>query len=485
MGTGTQQVTSAGDDTTPRPGRALAWSVANTAVGRFGTLAIGIVLARLLGPAEFGTYAVALVALLAVLSFNELGVSLAIVRWPEDPAEIAPTVTTISVGMSLLLTGVAAAAAPAFAGAMGDPRATEVVRWLSLCVLLNGVVATPAALLQRLFRQDQRMVADQVNVWVGALVSVGLALGGMGAMSLVVGRLAGAGLSALVFLWCSPLPYRFGFDPRFTRRLLGFGLPLAGASVIVFLVGFVDQLIVGHLLGPVLLGCYVLATNLASWPVSLFSQPLRSVAPAMFARLQHDPARLRSDFRRVLRPLACVTLPVCVVIAVAADDLVRFVYGDQWLPAAPVFRWLAALAALRIFFELAYDYLVVLARSRAILVIQVVWVLVLVPALWWAVREHGIAGAGATLVVVAALVSSPMYAAEFRRVGISLRSLVAAVAPAALGSAVAGSLAWLVVRTGWSPFPTLAACGVISALGAALLLLAYRADLRVFSRSGS
>ena len=54
-------------------------------MGRFGTLAIGIALARLLGPEAFGTFAVATVALLAMLSFNELGVSLAIVRWADDP----------------------------------------------------------------------------------------------------------------------------------------------------------------------------------------------------------------------------------------------------------------------------------------------------------------------------------------------------------------------------------------------------------------
>ena len=79
-----------------RASGAYVWSFANTIIGRLGTLGIGIALARLLGPKEFGTYAVALIALMAVLSFNELGVSLAIVRWPGKPQAIAPTVTTIS-----------------------------------------------------------------------------------------------------------------------------------------------------------------------------------------------------------------------------------------------------------------------------------------------------------------------------------------------------------------------------------------------------
>ena len=91
-------------------------------------------------------------------------------------------------------------AAPSFAAAMGAPQATGVVRLLSLCVLVNGLVATSAALLQRSFRQDQWMVADQVNVWVGAGVSVALAVGGLGAWSLAVGRLSGSVLAALVLV---------------------------------------------------------------------------------------------------------------------------------------------------------------------------------------------------------------------------------------------------------------------------------------------
>ena len=107
-------------DVRANAGRALAWSLLNTAVAKFGTVAIGIALARMLGPEEFGTFAVATVALLAVLSFNELGVSLAIVRWEGDPADMAPTVTTISTVMSAVLAHGDGPAARAFTAAMGD-----------------------------------------------------------------------------------------------------------------------------------------------------------------------------------------------------------------------------------------------------------------------------------------------------------------------------------------------------------------------------
>ena len=152
-----------------------------------------------------------------------------------------------------------------------------------------------------------------------------MAVVGLGAMSLVVGSLVGGVVSGVLFLRFSPHPLRFGYDRDLARRLLAFGLPLAGASIIVFLVSFIDQLVVGRMLGPEQLGYYVLAVNLASWPVTLFSKPLRSVAPALFSRMQHDPAALSSSFGRVLTAGGGRGLP-----GVRADRCCR--PGDRRLP---------------------------------------------------------------------------------------------------------------------------------------------------------
>ena len=203
-------------------------------------------LARILGPHEFGAFAVAMVALLALLSFNELGVSLAIVRWEGEPSEIAPTVTTISVVTSVIIYAGCFLGAQAFASAMGAPSAADVIRVLSINVIFDGLVATPGALMQRYFRQRRKMIADQANNWVGTGTSVGLALLHFGAMSLAIGRLTGAAVAAVLFIAFSPEPLRFGFDPVKARELLRFGMPLAGASIVVFAVQNADQIVVGH-----------------------------------------------------------------------------------------------------------------------------------------------------------------------------------------------------------------------------------------------
>jgi O-antigen/teichoic acid export membrane protein len=463
-----------------RASKALGWSFLNTAASRFGTLAIGIMLARLLGPHEFGAFAVAMVALIVVLSFNELGVSLAIVRWPGDPARIAPTVTTIATASSAFLCIVALVAAPWFAGAMGAPGATGVVRALSLCIVINGLVATPAALLQRGFAQGRRMLIDQVNTWAGALTSIALAVAGMGAMSLAVGRLAGSLASAVLFIKFSPEPLRFGFDRRLARELMKFGLPLAGSSIVVCAVLNVDQLVVGNVLGATALGFYVLAFNLSSWPVAMFSQPVRSVAPAAFARLQHDPPTMRRTFVVSFGLLAAVTLPVCLLLVGTSGPLIDFVYGPAWSPAAKALLWLALLGALRIPYELIYDYFVVLAKPRVVFTVQVVWLGALIPALIVGGKIAGIAGVGAAHVIVGLLVVLPLYLRELRQVEIKTRELAKQIALPLLTAAVTGATALGLSALGVSGIVGLAAAGIVALAAIAVGVAGRSSAIREF-----
>lgn len=468
-----------------RASRAFGWSFANTLASRLGTLLIGVVLARVLGPSEFGIFAIAMVTLLAILSFNELGVSLAIVRWLDEPRSIAPTVNTVAVASSALLTAVVVLAAPWISTALGDVRATPVVQVLAASILINGLVATPAALLQREFMARQRMIADQLNSWLGALVSLALALAGWGAMSLAAGRIAGSVASAVVLLRWSPLPYRFGWDSTVARHLLSFGLPLAASSLVVFASGYADQVVVGATLGATALGFYALAFNLASWPVSIFSQPLRQVAPAALARLQHDPDAMRSTFVSVAGLLLAVAVPSCLAIAGAATPVVGFVYGEAWLPAAAVLAALAAQAALRIWFELCYDYLVVLGRSRGLLAIQLAWFVAGVPAMLLGARWAGLGGVAAAQFLVTLVVVLGLYLWQLRRTGLRLTALARALWWPVLAGVGSGAAAFTIARLGLGHFAAGALAAAVACAVIGLLLLGQRRTLTLLRTEGT
>jgi O-antigen/teichoic acid export membrane protein len=460
-----------------RAPRALAVTFLNGIATRIGTLGIGIALARVIGPSEFGTYAVALLALTAALSFNELGVSLAIVRWPDDPRAIAPTVATISVAASLIIAGAGYLLAPAFASAMGEPGATGVVQIMALSVIISGIVASPAALMQREFLGEKRMIADQVNTWGGAISSLLLAIAGMGAMSLAVGRIIGSAGAMVMFLRFSPVPLRLGFDRDVARRLLHFGVPLAGASIVVFAISFADQIVVGRVLGSTALGFYLLAYNLSSWPVQMFSQPLRGVAPATFSRLQHEPERMRSTFRSIVGLLGAVTFPVCLLLAGAADPLIRFVYGTDWAPAAPALVWLAILGAFRILFELAYDYLVVVGVSRSIFALQIATLAALIPALVFGAHAFGIAGVAGAQVLVASLVALPLYLVLFHRAGLEVANVLGRLWLPVLIAAGVGASALGLATALPSDVAAIVLAGLVALLALASLVYRDRDEL--------
>lgn len=470
---------------TRRASRAFGWSFGNSIAARLGTLAIGIALARVLGPDEFGIFAIATVTLLAVLSFNELGVSLAVIRWRDAPATIAPTINTIAVVSSAVLTAAMFFGAPWISTMLGDVKATPVVQVLAVSILLNGLVATPAAILQREFMQKQRTIADQVNTWLGAGLSLVLALFGWGAMSLAIGRLVATIVFGILIIYWSPVPYRFGWDRAIVGRLFRFGLPLAASSIVVFASGYADQMIVGSMLGAQALGFYVLAFNLASWPVSIFSQPLRAVAPAAFSALKSEPERMRRNFSRVLAILSCVAVPACLAISGASEPVIEVVYGSTWLPAASVLLWMAAFAALKIWFELAYDYLVVQGKSGVVLLIQACSFAVALPAMLFVVGTYRESGVAAVQFAVALVVVAPLYLLSLHRIGIRARSVLAAIALPSL----AGVLVW---AAGWGaghvieiPFFAAATAGLIAIAVIGALAWWQRDNLRLLRAAAS
>ena len=79
----------------------MSWSLLNSVVLRFGSLAVGIAMARILVPEDYGLFAVGITVLTVLQSMNELGTSVAVVRWKGDVARPARTATTLAYAVEL------------------------------------------------------------------------------------------------------------------------------------------------------------------------------------------------------------------------------------------------------------------------------------------------------------------------------------------------------------------------------------------------
>jgi O-antigen/teichoic acid export membrane protein len=458
---------------------AARWSLVNTLAIRLGNFATGVVLARFaLGPAAWGVYGIAQTVLLVLLSANELGVGLAIVRWDGDPRRFAPTVLTLSTVSSTLVYAALFVCAPAVAHALGSPDATAVLRVMCFSVVLDGLAQVPVGFLTREFAQLERLVLDAVNFLLSTGVTLVLAFRGWGAMSFAVGALAGNGAALAGCCLAVPGALRFGWDPRQARALLRFGLPLAGASVLALGVVNVDTLVVGSVLGKVWLGFYVLAFNISGWPVRIVSEAARRVSLAGFSRLAGTPQALSRGFSRALGVLVTGTVPLCVVLGALAGPFIALVYGAQWHPAARALPWLMCLGLARIGCELAYDCLVAAGRRRLLLTVQGLWLAALLPVLVVAAHGGGIVGVSQGHVLVAAALVVPVHLFALRRAGIALRGVARACAWPALGGAAMAAVTLALHRQLGDGRPALLATATAALAVYALCVLPSRHFLR-------
>jgi O-antigen/teichoic acid export membrane protein len=418
-----------------RIGGGLRWSMVNTIVGRVGQLLLGVALARLIAPAEFGVFAAALVAVTVISSISELGVSLALVRAEEreEADRLAPVVSTMSIASGLVLAGLMAAGAPLLATALGTADAAAPIRAMSLVLVTAGVAAVPAALLQREFHQGRKLIADTAAFAVSLVVAIALALAGFGVWALVWSRLSLHLVSAVLLFALAPSRPRPGFDRGIARELLRFGLPLAGASLVVLGLMNVDYAIVGRTLGPTALGLYVLAFNISAWPVNAFSTPVRAVSLPGFSQLGEARG---ARFGEALGLLLVPVVPACVLLGSQSGPLVRIVYGDRWAAAAAPLAYLVVLGAVRVVAELGYDFLVSAGAVRASFVLNVLWLASLVPALIIGAHAGGIAGVGVAHVVIALAVVLPAYGVVLARCGVAPASIARHTARPLAGGAL-------------------------------------------------
>lgn len=470
---------TSGDGLGRKVAAATRWSLLNTVVIRIGTFATSILLARyLLGPADWGLYAVGLVALNVLLSANEAGVSLALVRWEGDVRRFAPTVLSMSLLSSTVLYGLFFFAAPTVARLLGSSQATDVLRVLCLSVVIDGLACVPNGYITREFKQFARMVLDLANFLVSTGVTVALAAAHFGAMSFAWGAVAGnlVGLAGAAVV--APRLLRFGWNAADARALLRFGLPLAGASLLVLATLSVDSVIVGSILGTTALGLYQVAFNMSSWPVRIVSEAARRVSFAGFSRVAHSRHALSDGFCLAVTFLLSAAIPGTIVLSVLAGPVIDLIYGPQWAAAAGPLRYLAILGLLRVVFEAAYDCLVAAHRRRDLLAIQSLWLISMIPALWLCARRDGITGVGIGHAVVAAALIGPAYVVALARAGVRPLALARAAALPGLWGLLATAVTALVHHWTGNGLVALVASGSAAMVAYSPILLWLRRLVR-------
>ncbi|MCP2325080.1 PST family polysaccharide transporter [Hamadaea flava] len=451
--------------------RGLKWSVAGTLVNKAGSFALGLVLARLLAPADFGVFAVAFATMQLVMVVNDVGLIAATVQWRGALEEISATATVLAMAFSILIYLGFWIAAPIIAEVSAVPQATGVIRLLTVVILIDGATAVRSAALMRTFRQDKLIQANLIGMAVNAAVAVPLALGGAGAYSFAGGLVVGTAVTGLLVFFWAAVPLRAGFDRAVARRLMAFGIPLAASLGVEAVLINAAYIIVGHLAGATQLGFYLLAFNISTWALSILSTAVRYVSVAGFSRLSEvDSETLSAGVQASLPTLVTVLMPIAVLMAALATPLIAVLYGAKWSAAAPVLPYLMLLTVVRVLTGFALDILIGAGATKAALRLYLIWAIVLIPVLILATTQGGITGAAIAHAAVGLLVALPVTVVALHRIGVRLKPVGPKLLRPVLGGLVAAVLAWLAGYAIGSPAVAVLLVGGVAGLAAYAVL---------------
>ena len=325
-----------------------AWLGATNVATRGLQLAMLVVLANLLDPADFGVLGVSLLVLSALNKFSKLGLNAAAIQnRDEDVDEYLNTMWVLQLARGALLAGALVWMAPLVGAVFGEPRATVIVRVLALSPLLFAVSNPGVVYFRKNLNYHLNFVYQVSGSVTRVAVSIGWALVSPTVWALVGGLLA-ADLVRFVASYAihsyRPWPE---FHGAYAAELVDYGKWITGNSILHFLSSEGDDAVVGWLLPSAALGFYQTAYRLSNAPATEISQVIAGVMFPAISTLQDDVAAVREAYYRMLQVTVFTASPVAFGIAAVADVFVLTFMGPKWEPAIVLIRMLAVYGLVR------------------------------------------------------------------------------------------------------------------------------------------
>jgi O-antigen/teichoic acid export membrane protein len=457
----------------------ILWTIVRTSSDYFLSFVVFALLARKLGPAAFGVYALAV----AFAEFGKIlpstGLVSALTRAKHVSAEMADTVFWSTFALACAIAAVIALVAQPLATAMGEPAVAPLLTALGWIFPVSAAGATHIALKLREFGHKSMASRSVVSGTLGGAAALAAAWAGWGPWSLVVQRavteVAGTAMAWQVYRW---LPGR-RLSSAALRSMAGFSVSMTVTQVLYVGLVRVQDLIVGRTIGATAVGAYRTAWRTVELIAQGAIMPFAQVSLPALARLQDDLPAFGAAYLRIISVSAALALPAIIGFAVLAPDAVTLLYGPRWAESARIAQVLGLMAVPFTINYFAGPALAALGRSGTLARIAALQ-LVLTIVLSLMAAPFGLTAIAAAYVVRAYL-TLPVQMWAFKRYsGVGYRALWGAIAPA-LSMALVMAAALLALDhtvRGW--FHNRAVFLVLMVATGALV---YGASLLLFARS--
>ena len=321
--------------------KAMKWSAFAESMSRVVPPVVMLILAHLLLPSDFGTVAVATIAIGLARLFQEFGLGKALIQTENNLGDYANNAFWLNVGNGIFIYIVIFFAAPSISLLFNSQETISVLRVLCMQIVIESSFSMHNALLRRNMRFKTLFFVRFCSSLIVGSVSIAMALLNKGVWSLVYGTLAGSFAQMILYWKLSDWTPILAFKFSILRQMITFSKWVFLEAILVWLINWFDSVAIGHSLGIINLGVYRVSSSLIAFAANFIFTPIVPVAFSLFSRLQSDPSELKKVYIKLNKIIASVAIPFGIGLAILARPIANIVLGEKWAGAEIVIAFMA------------------------------------------------------------------------------------------------------------------------------------------------
>ena len=327
----------------------LKWNTSLKIVSQILRFVIGIFLARILDPIDFGIMAIGHMVIHYTNSLSDFGFINALVQKKNLRTVHINSVFTLNLTISILLCIVIIVSSKYIGLFFNSPESGRVLLFMSSLFILRTFRDVYMALLRRHVLFKSVATVGLIENSSTSFIALGLALIGLRYWSLVWATILSTLLAGLLLASQTKEKPRLQYSHKAMREIYSFGLWNFLRAQLFFINQFITQLIVGKLFGPIALGYFEKSHQLASTPRESIAAQINAVMFSSFSRLQTDTEKLKQWFLKIVLMETILVVPILIGIIAVAEQFIIVVLGEKWAPSILPLQILSAGIIFQIF----------------------------------------------------------------------------------------------------------------------------------------
>lgn len=297
-----------------------------------------LILARILGPKEFGLIGMISVFVAVGISMVDSGLSASIIRTKNADNTDYSTVFYLNLVMSFLVYGLLFFSAPFIAQFYNQDILINIIRLYCLNFIISALSAVQLAILNRDMHFKKIMRYNIPGTVIGIIVGVSMGYWGFGVWSIVWMYLSTQIIQSIILWVNSKWKPSFIFSKEKMNYHYEFGYKLMLSGIIDTVFRNIYNVLIGKFFSVQTLGFYERAKSFNDYPVTILTSIISKVSYPLLSQIQDQKEKISEVYKQLLQFTFFIIAPLMLGASAIAKPLFLLVLGEQWVSAVPFFQ---------------------------------------------------------------------------------------------------------------------------------------------------